>query len=181
MMEKEIWKDIKGYEGIYQVSNYGKVKSLERIIMRSNGHPKPVRERILRQHFGNIEYLMVSLCKNKSVKKYCVHRLILEAFILNPENKRCCNHKNGIKSDNRIINLEWVTYSENMKHSFKMGLHKYNGVVNPRYKKVKCINNGKIYRGIKYLITELGITRKQFNYRMKLKNKIKGLMFEFID
>ena len=110
---KKIWKDIKGYEGHYQVSNFGKVKSIK---FRKN--------RILKNLKHTNGYFIVFLCKDGIIKGQLVHRLIIEHFILNPDNKPWTNHKNGIKTDNRISNLEWVTASENQFHSYKNGLHK---------------------------------------------------------
>lgn len=112
-MEKEIWKDIKGYEGKYQVSNTGKVKSL-------NYH-REKREKLLKQILS--KYFRVPLHKNSKKEFLSIHRLIALAFIPNPENKPCINHLNGIKTDNRIENLEWCTYSENCNHAIKNELY----------------------------------------------------------
>jgi hypothetical protein len=82
-------------------------------------------------------YKKVNLCKNGSIKRIYVHRLIAETFLPNPENKPQVNHINGIKSDNRLENLEWVTPSENGKHAFKIGLNKSynkNATNNPNYR-----------------------------------------------
>lgn len=108
-MTEEIWKDIKNYEGLYKISNLGQVKSLTRNI-------------ILKTATDKKGYLRVSLCKNCKDKYYRIHRLVLQAFIGNSDLQ--CNHINGIKNDNRLENLEWVTSSENMKHSYRIGVHK---------------------------------------------------------
>ena len=107
----EQWKDIKNYEGIYQASNLGRVKRLYK-----NG-----KEKILTQRMQN-GYMVVDLCIRGQRKNLKVHRLIAEAYIINPLGKPCVNHKNGIKTDNKIENLEWCTYSENIKHAYKTGL-----------------------------------------------------------
>lgn len=110
--QEEIWKDIKGYEGLYQVSNYGRIKSLERYIEWKNGI-RLVREKILKPTENENKYLRINLSKNDKPKTIKVHRLVAEAFIPNSENKPCIDHINTIRTDNRVENLRWVTYSEN--------------------------------------------------------------------
>ena len=120
---QEIWKDIKGYEGYYQVSNLSRVKSLGRIIFKKNNVEQIVNETILNPYKIKIGYLMVTLRKNGPKKHFKVHRLVAIAFIPNPLNKPTINHKNGIKDDNRLENLEWATYSENTQHAYDTGLN----------------------------------------------------------
>lgn len=122
----EIWKDIAGYEGLYQVSNMGRVKSLERTRNMNNPNAKspafaPVNERILT--FGkSLGYRRVILAKDGVNRGFRVHKLVALAFIPNPENKTQINHKDGDKHNNRAENLEWVTPSENQQHALKTGL-----------------------------------------------------------
>ena len=121
---KEIWKDIKGYEGLYQVSNLGRVKSLERKVLRSDGTSLAISERILKLGKNARGYLSVQLCANGIVKCFRVYRLVAQAFIPNPDNKPQVNHIDGNKQNNRADNLEWATRSENMQHAYKTGLFK---------------------------------------------------------
>ena len=104
----EIWKDIKGYEGLYQISNTGKVKSLKRI-MKS----RKCEEIIRKPSKLPKGYLRVSLCKNGEIKYYSIHRLVAEEFIPNENNYPCVNHKDCNTSNNNVENLEWMTYEEN--------------------------------------------------------------------
>ncbi len=121
---EEIWKDIPEYQGKYQVSNCGRIKSLTRKVPCVNG-VRTVKERILKQAVSKrVGYPFITLASNCIHKSHLMHRLISEAFIPNPENKPQVNHKNGIKTDNRICNLEWVTYHENRQHAFDTGLQK---------------------------------------------------------
>lgn len=113
---EEMWKDVEGYEGLYQVSNYGRVKNLERKIPYRFGL-RTIPERILKNCENEYGYLYVRLCKETNSKKYKIHRLVANAFIENPDNKKCVNHKDGNKKNNCVDNLEWVTHSENMQHA----------------------------------------------------------------
>lgn len=124
-MIKEEWKDIPEYEGKYQISNLGRVKSLPRIIdSQFKGKPikRKVFERELRKSKNRFGYEYVCLSKNGKTKKYRIHRLVGELFIPNPMNKPQINHIDGNKQNNRIDNLEWCNNSENMQHAVKMGL-----------------------------------------------------------
>ena len=104
-MEEEIWKPIKGYEGLYEISNLGRVKSLN--------YNRTGKEEILKNAECSNGYLTVGLTKNGKQKLFKIHRLVAEAFIPNPENKPCIDHINTIKNDNRVENLRWVTNEEN--------------------------------------------------------------------
>jgi hypothetical protein len=105
---------------MYQISNLGRVKSLEKEIpYRTYGVWKlrTIPERILKPHKNEYGYLYVPLAKDTVKKKHKLHRLVAKAFVDNPEGKRCVNHKDGNKENNNADNLEWVTHSENMKHA----------------------------------------------------------------
>lgn len=121
--EHEEWKDIVGYEHIYQVSNCGRVKRISQRYVDKYGHKRCRSERILSQIKSRCGYMLVHLSNDGLAKHLYVHRLVAEAFIENNDNNPQVNHKNGNKSDNHISNLEWNTRSENMIHAYKNGLN----------------------------------------------------------
>lgn len=104
----EIWKDIEGYEGLYQVSNEGRVKSL--------GNEASRKEKILKYGINRSGYKYVTLCKNNTSILKKVYRLVAETFIPNPEGKPCVDHINTIKTDDMVCNLRWCTQKENMNN-----------------------------------------------------------------
>lgn len=114
-LEGEIWKDIAGYEGLYQISNFGRVKSF-------NGLWTKVK--ILKPSLRNNGYIFVTLFKNGKTKMFYIHQLVARAFIPNPENKPTVNHKFGNRLDNYCESLEWVTFAENQQHAFDTGIQK---------------------------------------------------------
>jgi hypothetical protein len=145
----EIWKDIEGYEGLYQVSNSGKVKALFKIVQRTRKQVQTYPEKILKPNTCHKGYCRVSLHNTKKAKTHSVHRLVALAFIPNPEGKPQVNHINGIKSDNSISNLEWVTNAENQKHAYLNPKRKRTtGLVTPISKRTININTGESYESI---------------------------------
>lgn len=119
---KEIWKDIPNYEGYYQASNKGNIRSLERFLVDSLGRKQRIPFEILKNSKDSAGYTIFTLRKHNDKKQWKGHRLVAKSFIPNPENKPQVNHINGIKYDNRIENLEWVSAEENMKHAYETGL-----------------------------------------------------------
>ena len=118
-MKNEIWRDIKGYEGLYQISNLGRVKSLGRKSYSNVCLKDKILNPALECKNG---YKRVCLCKDGKEKRIKVHRLVAQAFIPNPDNKPIINHKDGNKINNSVENLEWCTYKENAQHAIKTGL-----------------------------------------------------------
>ncbi len=112
---QEIWKDISGYEGYYQVSNSGRIKSLERIDYTNH----KIKEKILNYHIVG-GYSQICLCKNGISKEFKNHRLVLMTFIGNSNLE--CNHKDGNKLNNNLDNLEWINRGGNIRHALKLGL-----------------------------------------------------------
>lgn len=119
----EIWRNVVGYEGLYQVSNLGRVRTLAHV---TNGKPHRARIRKLTRN-PKTGYFLVNLSKDGKSKNLYVHRLVALAFVDNPDNKTTVNHKNEIKTDNRAENLEWMTLRENLRygtHDERARLHK---------------------------------------------------------
>lgn len=144
---KEIWKDVEGYDGMYQVSSLGRVRSWR----HGNMHPgKRKSPRILKTSKRKGDYGRVALLKSGAQKTRTIHRLVAESFIPNPHNKPCVNHIDGDKHNNHISNLEWVTFSENSKHAIREGLH-------PGLKALKgeTNRNSKLTKGDVRLIREM--------------------------
>lgn len=116
-----MWKDIKGYENIYQINEFGEVKSLDRYVIKSNGVKEFNKGKLLNIYCNKRNgYLEVHLNKNGFRKCYKIHRLVAETFLNNPLNLKCVNHKDGDILNNRVSNLEWCSYSENLKHSYNV-------------------------------------------------------------
>ena len=149
----EEWKDIKGYEGLYQISNKGNVKSL--------GNNKTRKEKILspRKHSG---YFFVTLCKKgEKPKNFDIHRLVAEHFLLNPDNLPVVNHKDENKLNNNVENLEWCTFAYNTIYSINEG--------KPR--KIICVETNEIFDSSEDVI------RKMFDgkgYSSTIRGHLKG-------
>lgn len=117
---REIWKDIDGYNGLYQVSNYGRVKRLKRVVYNKLGHRQVLNEKLLKP-YESTKYLQVMLVIDGNKKNERVHRLVAKAFIDNPLGKDVINHIDFNTYNNRSDNLEWVTTKENVQHSAGAG------------------------------------------------------------
>ena len=204
----EEWRDIKGYEGKYQVSNLGRVKSLK----DSHGN---YREKILSNTPTKDGYLTVGLYKKGKSKPYKVHRLVAEAFIENTNNHPIINHKDENKQNNRVDNLEWCTYQYNNTYGTrtKRQSEKMKGVNHPMYgkhhtentknkisisnkgkspsnrRKVQCITTGKIFKSIKEAAEYYSIIRQDISKCCKGKLESTGkhpdtgekLVWKYID
>lgn len=120
-MEKEIWKPIKNYEGLYEISNLGKVRSLPRL-KHFGERIYTTKTRILRSSDNGYGYKIVTLCKNNKHKKAYVHHLVAQTFIPNHNKLPEINHIDGIKENNAVDNLEWITRADNIKHAIATGL-----------------------------------------------------------
>ena len=185
MMEE--WRDIEGYEGLYQVSNLGKVKSLDRVDCRG----RKLKGKIIKQKLTKNGYCEVTLYKNGKSKAYLVHRLVGIAFISNPNNLPCINHKIDDfqhRSDNRIENLEWCTYEYNNNYGTRkekasesmIGKNKGKPNINiisenhPKAKKIRCITTGEIFNTIRDASKKYNINESNISKCCNLNNKRKS-------
>lgn len=147
MARNEIWKDIPGYEGRYKVSNYGRVKSLARVVIRSDNKKYTHKECIMKHRVNRWGYHLVPLSISNGAnrqRKYMVHRLVAMAFIENPNNYPQINHIDGDKSNNTPSNLEWCTNSTNQSHAWKLGLNRYTGKLDKKI--VQLSLDGKVIK-----------------------------------
>ena len=137
-MINEYYANVKGYENLYQVSCYGTIKSVDKVVKNKNGY-RTIKGKILTPKFDKNGYLKIGLVKDHKQKYYFIHRLVAETFIPNPNNYLVVNHINGDKTNNHIDNLEWCTQQYNIKHAYKNGLKKgvsaeHKGSKNPKSK-----------------------------------------------
>lgn len=132
----EEWKTILGYEGRYEASNMGRIKSLPKAITLHHGSTYKTKEKILSQRISD-DYLFVALFKNGR-KDIQSHIVIAETWIPNPENKKEVNHIKGIKTDNRVSELEWTTHQENVIHAYNTGLY------DSCSKSLRCLCTGRL-------------------------------------
>lgn len=129
----EVWKPVKNYEGCYEVSSFGRVKSLARMRKSAHGAMAPIRERILKLKTSKSGYEVVHIRKDEMQSHPSVHRLVAEAFIGNSEDKPTVNHIDTNKTNNNVRNLEWSTHSEQMQHAVKNELLEVRG--GPKFSK----------------------------------------------
>ena len=190
----EEWRDIKGYEGLYQISNLGRVKSLPRKIR--NQHCK--NEYIKTPIPDKDGYLRVTLYDRGRNKTYAIHKLVAIHFLDNPNNFPIINHKNEIRSDNRVENLEWCTNSENQIHAYKNGLKvqteeikkkiglsrlgKYKGRNSYNCKKVKCVSTGEVFYSLNEAGEKYNISPSSITECCRGRHKTaKGLKWEYVE
>ncbi len=151
----EIWKPVDGYEGLYEVSTLGRCKRVARTYV-SKGITFRLQEEILKPNSFSPYYLR-TLCNRGKRKTHYMHRLVAIAFLENPHGKEEINHKNGIKTDNRVENLAWVTPSENVRHSWGAGLSK----VSDKQREVGK-RNGESFKKPVLMFTKDGLFVKRF-------------------
>ena len=171
----EIWRDIKNYEGLYQVSNLGRVKSLKRVIIHSNGKNCFYKEKILKPVKTKNSYLVICLHKKGKQKRFYIHKLVGESFIVNPNNYPCINHKDENKENNNVNNLEWCTYEYNNTYGTRLERYSTSKSI-PIY----CLETNKIYKSAKECAKELNLSRGNIVNVLKGRQKqAKGYTFRY--
>lgn len=161
----EVWKDIPGYEGYYQASSEGRIRSCARTVAcYSKGGQRNVEGHILKPYATKKGYLMTVLSCDGKHSKALIHRLVAKTFIDNPQGLSDVNHKNLIKTDNRVKNLEWVTRSENMQHAHDNGAFPPE----PHRKALKCLPLGLVFES-SYQAAEW-VNAEQKRYSGNVKN-----------
>lgn len=173
----EKWARINGFPN-YMISNLGRVKSITRVVNSKHGSKKTTVGRVLMQLTNLRGYKFVTIYDDMANPKMkLISRLVAEHFIENPENKPQVNHKNGIKHDNSVNNLEWHTSSENQRHAVRTGLRvQPSGTNHYKNKKVKNILTGIIHSGIKEAASSEGFTYSA----MKSKIRSKYSIYEYV-
>ena len=151
MASLEIWKPISGYEGIYEVSSLGRIRSYRKGKWGLCDAPKIIYGQLGRH------YRTVVLCKDDHKNSVYIHRLVAETFIPNLQNLPVVNHKDGNKLNNAADNLEWCTHTENMHHADIIGLKPYNR------KKVVCVETEEIFNSITEAAKSSGVGRRSIN------------------
>lgn len=162
-------KDIKNYEGLYAVTEDGRVWSYR-------------AQKFLKPHDNGHGYMCGELCKNGSRKPYKVHRIIAETFLDNPDNKPEVNHINGNRSDNRLENLEWATSKENNQCKSKAAkMRSVDAATAAKLKPIHCIELNKVFDSVKAASIELGIGRSSLSNCLTGKYKTAGgYHFEYL-
>lgn len=165
----EIWKDIPSYEGKYQASTFGRIRSIRPAI---NLAGRPRKGEVIKPYLGKrTKRYSVKFSTVFAVHK-SVHRLVALTFIPNPANKPEVNHIDGDKLNNAIENLEWVTKSENIKHAFRLGLKQQYGGSNPSARIILETNTGIYYETIKEAAIAFGLSYQQLWFRIGKSNFI---------
>lgn len=156
---KEIWKPVKGFEGLYEVSNKGRVKSLAKVIIRTNGVPISYKEKILNPSMDNCEYLHVRLSLGNKYKLFKVHRLVAAHFLPDYSEELTINHKNHDKFDNRVENLEMMTLYDNIQDEHRHRDYYY------------CIEKREHVKQPKRYIKKLGYEYNHYRFLQSIRKK----------
>lgn len=171
-MKMEQWKVIEGYEDYYEISNHGNVRSLDRTVEYVNGRVCKYKSRIKSTTLKKTGYVHIVLSKDNIDKSFSIHRLVAKTFILNPENKETVNHKDGIKTNNHVNNLEWNSMTENNQHAIDIGLVNNKGENNGRSKLTQKEVDEIRAKYIPYKYTAVKLAKEYGVYKSTIKKII---------
>lgn len=176
---KEVWKDIPGYEGLYQASCFGYVRSLDRIAYKGRKHvPIKIEGRILSPWVDTTGYLKVEMFKNGRCRKEKLHQMIAKTFIPNPNHKSTVNHKDENPLNNTVLNLEWMTNKENVNYGTRIQRNREKFGIHIK----RIAPNGKEdnYFTLHDAEKATGIPRQSISYAIKHKTLLKGFHWEVV-
>ena len=189
-MSTEIWQEIRGYEGLYKVSNPGRVKSENRVAMRGNGAPQTFSEKIIAQRDNSNGCYRVALWKDGKQEYRLVHRSVAEAFVQNVDNKPVVDHIDFDRHDNKAENSRWCTQAENLGRSREFGRIKSNISEEMRRKQKERASkpvrrsDGKIFKSTSDAARALNVTHPAVSHALhnwQNSKACKGYAFEFVD
>lgn len=184
---EEVWKKIPGLGDQYEVSSLGNVRSLDRIVPHTTLGEIKMKGKYKSMHKDSDGYLRTTLTHEGRSSDYGVHRLVAITFIPDPENKPTVNHKNGIKDDNRIENLEWATYKEQSDHAHSTGLRTYSTYhhtnrQNIARRKVRCINTGEVFDSQSAAEQHFGLYKSAISSHLNRGTNLRcGLQFDVVE
>ena len=190
-MAHEEWRDVAGYEGLYQVSNLGRVKSLAKKVWNGKTYYNK-QELVMKPSMMTIGYYCVTLTRNAIQEKKYIHRLVAEAFIPNPHNYAEVDHIDANPTNNDVSNLRWVTHEENMRHIYELN-HQYDGTANlhtPHARMITAMklqkpvvrSDGKIFPSVKAAAESLNVNPTSVSNAARGRTKTcKGYTFKFIE
>lgn len=188
VLYNEEWRDIDGFEGMYQISSFGRVKGLKRVVLHSHSKTKTYEEKIMGISVCSNDYLFIRLSKDNITYNKLVHRLVGDAFIDNPDKLPEINHLFGNKKDNFFLNLEWTTGSKNMKHAYRVlgrkshpSMQGKTGKLHPNSKGVYCPTLGISFESGRIAERMLGISQGTISDICNGKQLQRdGLTFKFL-
>lgn len=178
----ETWKFIDGFNWVYQVSNLGRVRTLDRIVNSRDGKCRFYCGELLNTHLNKHGYAVVYLRRDGKTCTITVHKLVAQAFIPPVNGKPDVNHKDGDKSNNQADNLEWCTKLENIVHAYTHGLVSHKKPLTKETRRIYCLENNIIYSGTADVAKLLGVTTVRIREAIRKHQvlRVKGIGYTFI-